>query len=156
MLPVGVPEERLKNLSCLSPSSCFLIYFVLSALNSPPSLPPPPTPPLPFSLHVPLFAIALPFLTPSTRFSPSLTTRHQPRLPPLPSQSTCATRRCSCARTAGRATRTRSACALRSSRGCCANTRAARRGKSATPPRPHASMWPRCCSAPCWPTCCPH
>lgn len=53
VLPVGVSEERLENLSCLFPSSCFLFYFVLSALNSPP--PPPPTASrLPIILLLPL------------------------------------------------------------------------------------------------------
>lgn len=61
VLPVGVPEERLKNLSCLSPSFCFLFHFVHSALNS-----------LPFSSSSSSFFLfcacyrtpSLPFLTP--------------------------------------------------------------------------------------------
>lgn len=52
VLPVSVPEERLENLSCLFPSSCFLFYFVLSALNSSP--PPPPISLFPIILLLPL------------------------------------------------------------------------------------------------------
>lgn len=62
--------------------------------------------------------------------------------PPLPSvsalQQTSAMRRCSCARMAGRASRTRSASVLQSLRGCCANNPAARRARTATLPLPCA------------------
>lgn len=73
----------------------------------------------------------------------------------LCSQLTSATRRCSCARTAGHATRTRSASVLRSLRGCCANTPAARQARTATGPLPCTSPRPPCCSALCSPTCWP-
>lgn len=79
--------------------------------------------------------------------------------PPLPlllylpaclhSQLTFATRRCSCARTGERATRTRSASVLQSLRGYCANNPAARRAKTATPPLRRTSPQPPCCSALC-------
>lgn len=67
----------------------------------------------------------------------------------LCSQLTCVTRRCSCARTVGHATRTRSASVLRNLRGCCANTPAVRRAKTAMPPPPCTSPPPPCCSALC-------
>ncbi|XP_061554109.1 sarcoplasmic reticulum histidine-rich calcium-binding protein isoform X3 [Phycodurus eques] len=68
---------------------------------------------------------------------------------------TFATRRCSCARTAGRATRTRSAPAPPSSRGCCANSRAASRARTATAPPRGGPPPPPCCCARCSPACWP-
>lgn len=182
-----------KNLSCLSPSSCLLFFFVLSALNSPP---PPSSPSHPSVCYLPILPFLIfphLFLSLSTHLSPpllcallphhpltachSVTLPHRsfiptpsslspsplalsiapalsapPTLPVRPhafSQSTFAMRRCSCARTAGRATRTRSASVLQSLRGYCANTPAARQARTATPPPPRASPQPPCCSALC-------
>lgn len=67
----------------------------------------------------------------------------------LCSQLTFAMRRCSCARTEERATRTRSASVLQSLRGYCANTPAARQARTATPLLCRTSPWPPCCSALC-------
>lgn len=86
MLPVGVPEERLKNLSCLTPSSCFLLYFVLSALNSPPPLHSSSSSSFPscsFVCHRAPPNLALPHPLCPTHFPPSTVSHHQPFLPPL-------------------------------------------------------------------------
>lgn len=87
MLPVGVPEERLKNLSCLTPSFCFLLYFVLSALNSPPPLHSSSSsssfPSCSFVCHRAPPNLALPHPLCPTHFPPSTVSHHQPFLPPL-------------------------------------------------------------------------
>lgn len=88
------------------------------------------------SAHSPSFLLLLPLLL--------LSVRHR-----LRSQLTFATRRCSCARTEEHATRTRSASVLQSLRGYCANSPAARRARTATPPLPCTSPRPPCCSALC-------
>lgn len=67
----------------------------------------------------------------------------------LRSQLTSAMKKCSCARTEERATRTRSASVLQSLRGYCANSPAARRARTATPPLRRTSPRPPCCSALC-------
>lgn len=189
-------RQRLENLSCLFPSSCFLFYFVLSALNSSPpplslfpimlflTLPLLIFPHLSFSLpyiflsslctllpHYPftachsvtllrplysqLISLSLPLSLPlQFLHSPSFPLSRSPsaalsvRLR-LRSQLTFATRRCSCARTEEHATRIRSASVLQSLRGYCANTPAARRERTATPPLPCTSPRPPCCSALC-------
>lgn len=184
-------RQRLENLSCLFPSSCFLFYFVLSALNSSP----PPVSLFPIMLFLTLPFLIFPDLSSSLPyiFLSSLCTLlpHYPltachsvtllrplysqllsrsRCPylcslslfsstspsaalsvclRLRSQLTFATRRCSCARTEEHATRTRSASVLQSLRGYCANSPAARRARTATPPLPCNSPRPPCCSALC-------
>lgn len=78
VLPVGLPEETLENLSCLRLYSCFLFCFVLSALNS---SPPPPVSLLPITLLLPLPYLIFPHLPsslpihvpfPFMRFTPPL------------------------------------------------------------------------------------
>lgn len=189
-------RQTLENLSCLFPSSCFLLYFVLPALNSSPphvslfpimpflTLPHLIFPHLSLSLsyiflsspctllpHYPFTAChSVTLLCPLYSQLLSLFLPHSPYLCnsfPLPlflysslrcalclafrlrSQLTSATRRCSCARTGGHATRIRSASVLQSSRGYCANSPAARRARTATPPLPCTSPRPPCCSALC-------
>lgn len=103
--------------------------FVLSALNS---------------------ALPALFLVPDQTDPPSLllsfffTHLSSPR---LCSQLTFATRRCCCARTEERATWTRSASVLQSSKGSCANSPAVKRARTATAPHRRASPRPPCCSA---------
>lgn len=81
--------------------------------------------PLVFSLFFPLFLL-----------TPALSSLSLPLLSVSALQLTSVTRSCSCARMAGRAFRTRSASVLRSLRGCCANSPAARRARTATLPPP--------------------
>lgn len=165
VLPVGVSKDNLENLSYLFPSSCFLSFF-LSGLNSSPphtslfptvALAHPHTclllcqyifrllsyrllPHSPFSAchSVTLLLSLFPLLPGFPPFTSATSSPALPRLSVSALQRTSVTRRCSCARMAGRAFRTRSASVLRSLRGCCANNPAARRARTATLPLPCA------------------
>lgn len=160
VLPVSPASQRKTWRMCLP----FLLPFFLTGLNSNSSplvsissrcpasslplplcryicplpscrlLPHHPSPRLSFCHFAPLF-VPSPF---SFFFSLPLRVPHSPSLFCLSVsvQPTSVTRRCSCARMAGRAFRTRSASVLRSLRGSCANTPAARRARTATLPLP--------------------
>lgn len=153
------PRQRVENLSRLSP----LPLLSSSALDSSPA---PesllhtvlfPTLPQPTVSHLAVH-FYLYFTPPISLYCTvnifQLLSTH-PSPPPtsvclhLCSQPTSAMRRCSCARTEERATRTRSAYVLQSLRGSCANTPAARRAKTATLPLRRTSLQPACCSALC-------
>lgn len=168
-------RENWENLSCLFPSSCFLFqlcsfwpkYFSsslhLSICNHCPtssshlslsstsffSLYVPYSPtililPVILSLRRVLYSRLLFLLTSAiSRLYLYFLCLH------LYSQLTFAMRRCSCARTAERVTRTRSASVLQNLRGSCANTPAVRRARTATLPLPCTPPRPLCCSALC-------
>lgn len=132
---------------------CHTSFLRLCALYSPTILLPPVILSLPRMLFI--HNSSLPFTLPLQILHPPSSTPLPPMLHFLFSpffsflQLTFVTRKCSCARTEERATRTWSASVLQSSRGYCANIRAVRRARTAAALLCRTLPRPPCCSALC-------